>query len=125
MSSPASTGTIAHPGYSFGATCLVTALFAPLIALGGSVRRILLAIALIDIPLQIDQNFAYRDDAAELGGAGGFNVSLTTIALAGLYAAWLVDRLVSRYRSAPVPFGRLLLPLAPYVSVAMLSVVVA
>jgi len=28
---------------------------------------VLLAIVLLDIPLQIDSNFAYRDDAAALG----------------------------------------------------------
>ena len=127
MSWPASTATSRlsfQPLYSFGATCLVTTLFAPLIALRGSVRRVLLALALLDIPFQIDQNFAYRDDAAELGAAGGFNVSLTTVALAGLYAAWFIERLVSRRRSASVSMS-LVLPLAPYVAVAMLSVVVA
>jgi O-antigen ligase len=78
----------------------------------------------LDIPLQIDQNFGWRDDTAELGGAGGFNVSLTTFALAGLYAAWLIDRLVHRHRSATVPAG-LIVPLIPYVGVAVLSLVVA
>lgn len=115
---------LAPPGCSPGEICLVTALFAPLIALGGSVRKIFLAVALLDIPLQIDQNFAYRDAAAELGAAAGFNVSLTTFALAGLYGAWLIDRLVNRHRSPRVPIG-LVLPLIPYVGVATLSVVVA
>lgn len=116
--------TLVRRGCSLGERCLVTALFAPLIALGGSVQRILLAVALVDIPLQIDQNFGWREDAAELGAAGGFNVSLTTFALMGLYGAWLINRLVNRHRSARVPAGPFL-PLVPYVVVATLSVVVA
>jgi putative inorganic carbon (hco3(-)) transporter len=115
---------LARPAWSLGERCLVTALFAPLIALGGPAQRILLAIVLLDIPLQIDQNFAWRDDAAQLGAAGGFNVSLTTIALAGLYAAWLIDRLVHFHGAARVPVG-LVLPLAPYVGVGLLSLAVA
>jgi putative inorganic carbon (HCO3(-)) transporter len=111
-------------GWVLGVTCLITALFAPLIALTGSARKIFLAIVLLDIPLQVDQNFAYLDDAAELGARGGFNVSLTTFALAGLYGAWLIDRLVHRHRSARVPVG-LVLSLLPYMGVAALSLVVA
>jgi putative inorganic carbon (HCO3(-)) transporter len=111
-------------GGTLGVTCLVTALFAPWIVLAGSGRRFLLAIVLLDIPFQIDQNFAYLYDAAELGALGGFNISLTTIALAGLYAAWMFDHLVHRHRSDAVPAG-LLLPLAPYVLLSGLSVVTA
>ena len=111
-------------GWAFGVTCFVTALFAPLIALAGSARKFFLAIVLLDIPLQVDQNFGYRDDAAALGALGGFNVSLTTLALAGLYGAWLIDRLMYRHRSARPPAG-LLLAVAPYVAVVAMSVVVA
>jgi putative inorganic carbon (hco3(-)) transporter len=111
-------------GRALGVTCLITALFAPLAALGGSARKIFLAIVLLDIPLQIDQNFAFRDAAAELGARGGFNVSLTTLALVGLYGAWFIERLVHRHRSARLPMG-LVLSLAPYIAVVALSVVVA
>jgi putative inorganic carbon (hco3(-)) transporter len=115
---------VVRRGRTLGVTCLVTALFAPWIVLAGSGRRILLAVVLLDIPFQIDQNFAYRYDAAELGALGGFNISLTTIALAGLYAAWILDHLVHRHHSPDVP-ARLLLPLALYVSLSGLSVVTA
>ena len=111
-------------GWALGVTCLITALFVPLAALAGSARKIFLALVLLDIPLQVDQNFAYRDEAAELGATGGFNVSLTTLALAGLYAAWLIERLVHRHRSARLPMGPLLAVL-PYMTVLALSVVVA
>lgn len=105
---------------ALGGTCLTAALFAPWIALAGSGRRILLAIVLLDIPLQIDQHFAYLDDAASLGALGGYNVSLTTLALVGLYAGWSIDRLVHRSRSSRVPL-HLLLPLTPYVLVSAVS----
>jgi hypothetical protein len=111
-------------GWTLGEKCLVTALFAPWIALTGSARKILLAVVLLDIPLQIDQNFHYLDDAAEFGAIGGFNLSVTTVALAGLYAAWLVDRLVRRDRTPTVPSG-LVAPLSAYFGVAALSVIVA
>jgi putative inorganic carbon (HCO3(-)) transporter len=109
---------------ALGGTCLIAALFAPWIALAGSGRRILLAIVLLDIPLQIDRYFAYLDDAADLGAVGGFNVSLTTLALVGLYAGWGIDRLVHRSRSPRVQL-HLLLPLAPYVLVSALSLISA
>ena len=95
-----------------------------MIALAGSARKSFLAIVLLDIPLQIDQNFAYRDAAAELGARGGFNVSLTTFALVGLYSAWFIERLMHRHRPVRLPSG-LILSLGPYVAVAALSVVVA
>ena len=115
---------IARRGWALGTTCLVTALFAPLIALAGSARKFFLAIVLLDIPLQIDKNFAYRDAAAELGARAGFNVSLTTIALVGLYGAWFIERLVHRYRPTRPPAG-LIMALAPYMVVVALSVAVA
>lgn len=115
---------IIRRGWALGVSCFITALFAPLIALAGSARKFFLAIALLDIPLQIDQNFAYRDAAAELGARAGFNVSLTTFALAGLYGAWFIERLVNRHRSTRLPPGPIL-ALAPYMAVVSLSVIVA
>jgi hypothetical protein len=105
-------------------TSLVVALFAPWIALAGSAQKILLAIVLLDIPLQIDKNVNYLDEAAELGAVSGFSLSVTTVALAGLYAAWLFDRLVRRNRSVRLPVG-VLVPLAPFALVSALSVIVA
>jgi O-antigen ligase len=115
---------IVRRGWAVSVSCFITALFVPLVALAGSARKIFLAIVLMDIPLQIDQNFAYRDAAAELGARGGFNVSLTTFALVGLYGAWVIERLVHRYRPARLPWG-LILSLGPYIAVVALSVVVA
>jgi putative inorganic carbon (HCO3(-)) transporter len=115
---------VVQDGWMRGVNCLVTVLFAPWIALVGSARQVLLAVVLLDIPLQIDQNFNHLDGAAEFGAIGGFNVSVTTVALAALYAAWLVDRLVRRDRSSSVPSG-LVWPLGAYLCVGALSVLVA
>ena len=122
--SPRRAGDVIRSARELGETYLVAALFAPWIALAGSGRRILLAIVLLDIPLQIDRHFAYRSDAADLGALGGFSVSLTTLALAGLYAGWAIDRLVRRNRSTRVSLP-LLAPIAPYVLVSALSIVTA
>ena len=111
-------------GGALGASFLVTALFAPLAHLA-SLRKILLGVALIDIPLRIDQNFGYLADAEELGAVPGFNISVTTAALAGLYAAWLIEVMVSRVnrgRMRRIPFGQLL-PLTAYVCCVVLSLV--
>jgi putative inorganic carbon (HCO3(-)) transporter len=116
--------TFVRRGCSLGERCLVTALFAPWALLAGRARRVFLALILLDIPLQIDKSFAHLTDAGELGAVGGFNLSLTTIALVGLYGAWLIDCLVHRYRSERVP-ASLVLPLATYVTIATLSLVVA
>src|SRR2546426_12821121 len=59
----------------------------------GDVRKLLLAVILLDIPFQLDINLGYRADAAELGALGGLNVSVTTISLIVLYALWLGELL--------------------------------
>jgi putative inorganic carbon (HCO3(-)) transporter len=122
--SPGRVSTLIHGGWTLGVRGLIAALFAPLIALTGSAQRILLAILLLDLPLQIDTNFNHLDDAAEFGALGGFSVSVSTLALAGLYAAWLVDRLARRDRSAWVPSG-LVRPLALYMCAMALSLFAA
>jgi O-antigen ligase len=113
-----------HRGWKFGATCIIAALFAPWFALTAPARKILLAIVLLDIPLQIDQNFGYLEDAAELGAIGGFSISLTTLALALLYLSWFFERIAHPDLPARLSIG-LLLPLGPFVLVSTLSVVAA
>jgi putative inorganic carbon (hco3(-)) transporter len=117
-------GDLVQRGGGVAVACLIVPLVAPWIALTGSVRKILLAIVLLDIPLQIDSNFGYRDDAAELGALGGFNVSLTTLTLACLYIGWFVEGVVQRGR-VPIPSVRLMLPLAVYVLFVVISIATA
>jgi putative inorganic carbon (HCO3(-)) transporter len=111
-------------GRTFGVGGLITVLFAPWIAVAGVGRKILLAVLLLDLPLHIEKNFNYLDDAAEFGAIGGFGISLTTLALAGLYAGWLADRAVGRDRASVVPPG-LVQSLGAYLCVAALTLVVA
>ena len=61
-------------------------------------QRILLAIALLNTSLQIQKYLFLREDIASLGSIGGLQISLTNIALTGLYVAWLV-RVAIRSRS--------------------------
>jgi O-antigen ligase len=70
------------------------AVMAPFVAMAvGDLRRALLVAIVFDIPLQWDVSLNdYRLDAAAMGSLGGLSLSVTTIALAGLYALWAVDR---------------------------------
>jgi O-antigen ligase len=87
-------------------------------------RRLLLAIIVLDIPLQVDTHLYYRSDAAAMGALGGLNISLTTISLAGLYLLWLSDSLTS-VGSRLRPLFRLNLPLALYLGFVALSILAA
>jgi O-antigen ligase len=52
------------------------------------VRRWLLAVIILDIPLQCGTHFAFRENAALLGAIEGFDFSITSLALFGLYVGW-------------------------------------
>src|SRR5262245_58704382 len=54
----------------------------------GNVRRLLLGLIRLDIPLQLDVHLSYRYDLAALNAIGGVSISVTTIALIILYAIW-------------------------------------
>lgn len=55
------------------------------------VQRILLAIAVLNIPLQFEKHFFLIESASKLGSLGGLQISLTNISLTGLYVAWLIE----------------------------------
>jgi putative inorganic carbon (hco3(-)) transporter len=101
------------------------AAMAPFVAMAvGDVRRILLIALVFDIPLQWDINLGWDESAAKLGSLGGLNISITTIALAGLYFLWAAERTrprpaVPRLRWAPAA------PLLAYVGISGLSIAVA
>ncbi len=79
---------------------LVAAATVPLLAvLLGDLRRVLLALVLLDIPLARDVNISYTAKAAQYGAFYGYNLSVTTICLAGLYGLWLADALAPRTRA--------------------------
>lgn len=107
------------------ALLLTAAALCPFLAMIlGGVRRLLLAIILMDTLIVLDYNFFYRLEIAELYGMGGLNISLTTLCLPILYALWLADLLLGRAR-LPGHLLRSSLPLAAYLLAAVLSVAVA
>jgi O-antigen ligase len=119
------TAVVAATSHSQMITLATVAELGGLIALAvGDVRRVLLVAIVFDIPLSWDKNFGYNSSAASLGALGGLSISITTIALAVLYAHWAIER--SRARPAmPRAWWRPALPLLAYVGVETASVAVA
>jgi O-antigen ligase len=102
---------------------LLLAVAAPVVALiVGDLRRVLLAVVLLDIPLRWDVNLDWRPDAGTQLAIGGINISATTFALVGLYALWIAERTAGR--SVPLRLWPAL-PLIAYVAVTALSLIVA
>ncbi len=99
-------------------------LFAPLALLARpNTRRILLAILLLDVPLQVGMHFWNRQEISDLGGLGGLNVSVTSIALVLLYLSTAVEYIVSTgRRRLSIRSSR---PLCLYVGIAAVSVIFA
>lgn len=104
---------------------LVVALICPFLALlVSNLRKLLLAVIILDVPLQLDANFGYRTEAARLGAIGGLDVSVTTVCLVVLYTLWFCD-LMARTGHLPHPRLRESLPAALYVAFVALSLTAA
>jgi O-antigen ligase len=101
------------------ATIVVAAPFVAVMV--GGLRRLLLAAVVLDIALMWDVNFFFRGDAPY---PGGLNISLTTIAIAGLYALWLADALGRR---TVVSKPQIVANIAPFLYIALttLSILIA
>jgi len=106
-------------------SALVVGLLGPFAALRSkSVQRGLLAIVILDIPLQLGTHVFYREADAASGALAGLSISATTIALLGLYASWFIRALEGRRqeaRCAPQRNWALLC----YLGLSALSLVVA
>ena len=77
--------------YTAVVSAVILALFAPLVALTSrKAERGLLAVMVLNLPLQIAKHFFIREDAEEMGSIGGLEISLSNLALAGLYLAWFL-----------------------------------
>ena len=87
------------------------------------VRRALLLVVVFDTAFAV-KNFNYQDAAAKLGALGGLSVSVTTIALFGLYLMWAAEVATGRTRMSP-GVGRAALPLIVYTGITALSTIVA
>ena len=81
------------------ASAMVIALLSPLLALRSrNVQRVLFAMILLDIPLQLGTHLYYREADAAAGALAGLSISATTIALLALYLSWLAAALQARRR---------------------------
>ena len=110
---------------SLGANSLVVAILSPFLALtSASVQRVLLAVVILDIPLQFGTHLFYREDDAALGALGGLSISATTLALAGLYLSWLIRAFANR-NQAPRARVNVNWPLVVYFAITLLSVFAA
>jgi len=104
---------------------LVLAAAAPFVAMiVRSLRRLLLAVVIVDIPFQWDVHLSHRPSETALGALPGFGLSLTTLALAALYALWLAESLAAPEHAAPARL-RAAFPLVAYVGFAALSLLAA
>jgi O-antigen ligase len=80
-----------------GVNSLIVTLLGPLAALtSDSVQKALLAVVILDIPIEFGTYLFYRPVEASLGALKGLSISATTFALAGLYASWFLRALGKR-----------------------------
>src|SRR6059058_1989499 len=107
-----------------GALLLLAALIPFVLMVVRDVRRALLVVVVFDTAFQWDKNFHYQDAAAKLGALGGLSVSLTTIALFGLYLMWFAE-MAARRTAVPRGVARAALPLVVYTGITALSIIVA
>lgn len=61
----------------------------------GWLERLLLVAILVDITIPVDSFLGYREQAASYGAIGGWNISVTTLGMAGLALIWSA-RLLAR-----------------------------
>jgi O-Antigen ligase len=114
-----------HRVRSLGPFYLVFALLSPFMSLtNGYVQKILLALILFDIPFQFGTHLFYREQDAAFGALGGLSISVTTIALAGLYLSWFFRSLASGNHKTHVSID-ISLPLVIYLVFMAFSVAVA
>ncbi len=101
-------------------------LFLLVVFLYGNIRKVLLALILFDIPFQMDINIGYRDEVAEFGALGGWNLSITSIALVALYTLWFLESPGTQYNdSRKNNLAYSIRPLALYIGFCLLSIIVA
>ena len=127
ISSPSYTeGTATYPRLrSVGGDSLVIAILSPFLALASSsFQRFLLAIVILDIPIEFGTYLFYRPLDAARGALKGLSISATTLALAALYTSWVV-RALAKKPSRERPSLHINLALVAYLALSALSVLVA
>jgi O-antigen ligase len=86
--------SMSYGGHAAGAALSLSGLLAAPVSLltSARVKRLLLAVVLLDVPIQAVKHVFIQEDAAYLGSIGGLQISLSTIALIFLYCEWLLRR---------------------------------
>ncbi len=94
--------------------------------LWGELQKLLLALVILEIPIQLDKSYFYNEEAASFSALGGLNISLTTLCLGLLYGLWVAELLAQPTRTERT-VGRLSVNWAPflYVAVTFVSITVA
>jgi len=81
---------------------------------------LLLAVIILDLPIQLGIHLGYRADVAAVGANAGYDISITTVCLVALYILWLTGYLIG-VRPQPRPLLRSSLPFAAYLGIVALS----
>ena len=89
-----------------------------------NLKRILLAVILLELPVLLDINLNLRTEIEAYSGLAGFNLSLTTALMAALYVLWVFELFSGKTH---VERSRLLTlaPMALYLGTVGLSALVA
>src|SRR5215469_14344048 len=110
---------------SRGGNSFVVALLSPFLALtSDAAQRVLLAVVILDIPLQFGTHLFYREEDAAVGALGGLSISATTLALACLYLSWLIRAFAKRNHATRASVS-VNWPLIAYFTITLFSVFVA
>jgi len=108
-----------------GVSSLLVATFSPLaLIVSRAGQQVLLAITFLDIPLQWGMHPGKNEDLNNLGALTGFDISITTFALIGLYGGLLLHYMIAPRNGVSRPL-RLNVPLMCYMGFAVLSSLVA
>lgn len=89
-----------------------------------TVKRVLLAVIIFEIPIQVDIYLKHDQAVAARQALSGYNLSVTTVCLVALYAIWASERIGgSRHHDSGL--FRAVLPAAVYGAVVLGSLAVA
>lgn len=124
VSGPNSQSRLSSGVLSNAGTAVASAVLIPLAFSIAGLRRLLLAIIILDIPLRLGTHLFWSEELGATGAVGGLEVSITTVALLGLYLLWFMGY-VSRREVEPSISLYPALPLALYVAFETLSLYAA
>jgi len=102
---------------------ILAALFPFVAIIVGDVRKLLIAVILIELPFPLDVHLLFDPRAVAVNAIGGFNFSVTTFCLATLYGLWLLELLA---KATTLPHSlHAGLPLLVYLAAVTFSIVFA